>query len=278
MTGLDLAELKRLEAAATPGPWFIHDFSGLEGIKQPKARDVTISCDHPATITVAEMGGGLDGHKGVSQGQYDAALIAALRNAALALIAKAERADKYQSDYAQLFDKMQGTPCAQIAWQQELDAANARIVELESKVYVPGLWKCAKCSFTLVQRVLRASDGAVGVRDKPGENRPIRDKPGENCPNCAVPLWRVGERDAGNELADRAQEYLQRAVSAEHRISELEAALIPFAKTAEKLWEGYEDNERGWMGNTPYPPSVGDLRRARAALASKPGADGETGK
>jgi hypothetical protein len=38
----------------TEGPWFVHDFSGIEG-------EVTVSCDHPATLTVAYMGSALTG-------------------------------------------------------------------------------------------------------------------------------------------------------------------------------------------------------------------------
>lgn len=64
---------------------------------------------------------------------------------------------------------------------------------LRSLVYVPGLWRCAKCAFQLVQANLHASNGAVTTRDEPGDR----------CPNCNVPLWRVTEREAGNEMGDR---------------------------------------------------------------------------
>lgn len=39
----------------TPGPWFVHDFSEAPGFANPSPADVTVSCDHPATITVASM-------------------------------------------------------------------------------------------------------------------------------------------------------------------------------------------------------------------------------
>lgn len=83
----------------------------------------------------------------------------------------------------------------------EDESLRKRIAELEALVYVPGQWRCPKCKFVLMQMKLRASDGAVGVRDEPGEP----------CPNCQSPLWRVTERDAGNELADRLAEELSRA-------------------------------------------------------------------
>ncbi len=56
-------------------------------------------------------------------------------------------------------------------------------------LYVPGLWRCAKCKFELVQATLNARDGTVSARDTPGEK----------CPNCQSPLWRVTERAARQE-------------------------------------------------------------------------------
>jgi hypothetical protein len=37
----------------TPGPWFVHDFR--EASSEPTVSDITVSCDHPATITVCVM-------------------------------------------------------------------------------------------------------------------------------------------------------------------------------------------------------------------------------
>ncbi|GAB4071680.1 hypothetical protein KHC28_00120 [Ancylobacter sonchi] len=81
---------------------------------------------------------------------------------------------------------------------------DARIAELERQVYVPGLWRCARCNFSLLQANLNACDGSVTARDQPGDK----------CPNCDSPLWRVTERQAGNEMVDRAEEYLARATKA----------------------------------------------------------------
>ncbi|MFG1247318.1 hypothetical protein [Xanthobacter flavus] len=92
----------------------------------------------------------------------------------------------------------------------ERDATIERLTKL---VYVPGLWKCPKCKFSLVQANLNASDGTVTARDQPGDK----------CPNCASPLWRVTERDAGNEMVDRAEEYLVRATTAERERDEARA-------------------------------------------------------
>src|SRR5690242_19404375 len=81
--------------------------------------------------------------------------------------------------------------------------ANA-IETLERLVYVPGLWRCAKCDFTLVQANLNAGDGSVTARDQPGDK----------CPNCHSPLWRVTERQAGNDMVDRCEAAVKLAASA----------------------------------------------------------------
>jgi hypothetical protein len=79
----------------------------------------------------------------------------------------------------------------------DLDAAIRRlrreVDRLTALVYVPGLWRCAKCEFQLVQANLNAGDGTVTSRNEPGDR----------CPNCNVPLWRVSEREAGNEMVRR---------------------------------------------------------------------------
>lgn len=45
----------------------------------------------------------------------------------------------------------------------EIDALAARIIELEKLVYVPGLWRCAKCSFQLQQMNLHASTSTARI-------------------------------------------------------------------------------------------------------------------
>lgn len=66
------------------------------------------------------------------------------------------------------------------------------LARLEKLVYVPGLWRCAKCKLTMVSQTLYVKHGEIGPNTKPQE-----------CPNGCGPLWRVTERDAGNELADK---------------------------------------------------------------------------
>jgi hypothetical protein len=76
------------------------------------------------------------------------------------------------------------------------EARGKEIERLAALVYVPGLWRCAKCNFSLLQGNLNYPSGTVTVRDDPGDR----------CPNCDSPLWRVSERQAGNELVKRCEE------------------------------------------------------------------------
>ena len=99
--------------------------------------------------------------------------------------------------------------------EMDIESAQKRIAELERLVYVPGLWRCPKCSFSLMQANLNAQDGSVTARDEPGDK----------CPNCSSPLWRVTERDAGNEMGNRLEEQWARAMAAEKRLAEKEAEL-----------------------------------------------------
>lgn len=66
---------------------------------------------------------------------------------------------------------------------------------LEKLVFVPGLLKCAKCGFTLIKTNLHVQTGNFSANNEP-----------DHCPNDGAPLWRVSERDAGNEMVDRAAE------------------------------------------------------------------------
>lgn len=86
------------------------------------------------------------------------------------------------------------------AGERERRRLASRVAELEALVYVPGLWRCPKCKFQLVQAVLSASTGTVHSHDKTGEK----------CPNCASPLWRVTERQAGNDMVDRCEQAVLR--------------------------------------------------------------------
>jgi hypothetical protein len=87
-----------------------------------------------------------------------------------------------------------------------------RIEELEALVYVPGLWRCTKCDFQLIQANMSAHSGTVTARDEPGDK----------CPNCDSPLWRVTERQAGNNLIDRMEPMQEELTSLRAEASRLQ--------------------------------------------------------
>lgn len=119
-------------------------------------------------------------------------------------------------------------------------------------LHVPGMWRCAKCSFVLVQSNLNADDGTVTTRDEAGAT----------CPNDGAPLWRVSWRDHAEEMAQRA-EGLVDAI----------AALEPFSKAVAAIAKhdpGYPENGAALRASFDYWAADGarrcvtlaDLRRA----------------
>jgi hypothetical protein len=86
------------------------------------------------------------------------------------------------------------------------------VTRLEKLVFVPGMMKCAKCGFVGMHMVMRASDGAVGVKT---------DVAPEKCPNGCGPLWRVTERDSGNEVCDRLEKSVLREKALEDALQQI---------------------------------------------------------
>jgi len=80
-----------------------------------------------------------------------------------------------------------------------LAKAVERIRELEQLVYVPGLWRCAKCECQVMSTNLHAASGRISANNEP-----------QACPNNCGPMWRVTERDAGNRLIDQADREQER--------------------------------------------------------------------
>lgn len=97
------------------------------------------------------------------------------------------------------------------------------IARLEALVFVPGVWRCAKCDFRLIQSNLNARDGTVTARDTPGDK----------CPNCASPLWRVTERQERTEALDLVEKHFERT-----------ADLLPQLKIA----KGHIEHMAAWIG------------------------------
>lgn len=76
------------------------------------------------------------------------------------------------------------------------DPHKVYVLEAASDKFVPGVWRCAKCEFELIQSTLNAGTGTVTARDNPGEK----------CPNCSTTLWRVSWKDWATETARRLDE------------------------------------------------------------------------
>lgn len=87
-------------------------------------------------------------------------------------------------------------------------------------VYVPGVFRCAKCGFRVVQSDLNARDGTVTARDEPGEK----------CPNDGAPLWRVTYRDDLAEAHEQWEVQVKRAAEAEAKLSDAYSALRSIAE------------------------------------------------
>lgn len=83
-TDQEIAKLRRLLEAATPGPWFVHDFADPRVSERPGPQDIMISCSWPDTITIAFMGNGLTG--ALSEARTNATLFVAMRNTLTGLL------------------------------------------------------------------------------------------------------------------------------------------------------------------------------------------------
>lgn len=92
--------------------------------------------------------------------------------------------------------------------------AEKRIEQLDQIVYIPGVFRCAKCELRLVSSTLNAGDGSVRANKEP-----------QQCPNNCGPMWRITEREAGNKLADDLDTACDKLIAAEARVRVLEGAL-----------------------------------------------------
>lgn len=91
-----------------------------------------------------------------------------------------------------------------------IQALRNRITSLENEVYVPGVWTCPLCMFTLLQSTLHAETGEVTARDKPGEH----------CPNCKSLMWRKTWKAYAKDMQDAGETQVTRAVKAEDKRDE----------------------------------------------------------
>lgn len=99
------------------------------------------------------------------------------------------------------------------------------IARLETLVYVPGVRRCAKCSFRLVSTNLHVPSGGMSANNDP-----------QDCPNGCGPLWRLTERDAGNELIDRMDQSFANGLERAAQIADAHKGSAA-AKRAKQPWK-----------------------------------------
>ena len=127
-----------------------------------------------------------------------------------------------------------------------------RVWALERRVFVPGLWWCVGCDFTLVESTLNARDGTVTPRDGDGGA----------CPNCETPLARVSYQEHARTLGDRLAGVLASKPSRPVRLPRLRRVVVesPFAATtAEKRDQNIRYAQRALLDS---------LKRGEAPIAS----------
>lgn len=121
--------------------------------------------------------------------------------------------------------------------QAEIDRLKGERDEARKLIYVPGLWRCAKCELRLVSNIMCASTGDMTANNSP-----------QQCANGCGPMWRVTEREAGNKMADdldamRAERDLLRTerdrlvVMAHATIDERDAARAELVEVRRKALE-----------------------------------------
>jgi hypothetical protein len=141
--------------------------------------------------------------------------------------------------------------------REAVEWAIAEIARLEEMVYVPGLWRCTKCDCRTMRHEVRVADGAFR-----GLNDP------QQCPNGCGPMWRVTERDAGNDLAEKVGQMgaqiadMQRQIGQAERLEE--QTIEERDRYSDALLECSEllDGPE-WCAKMPpeLPPHSGDLSR-----------------
>lgn len=107
--------------------------------------------------------------------------------------------------------------------QQERDALKAEVERLGAMVYLPGIWKCAKCTLELISSVLNAGDGNIYANTKPQE-----------CPNGCGPMWRVSERDQRKMWQALFDKELDKRETAERQLAQAKAEIAGLRADAER--------------------------------------------
>jgi hypothetical protein len=156
-------------------------------------------------------------------------------------------------------------------WQARAQTAEAEVERLKAEnealrklVYVPGVTKCAKCGLRLVSSILDATSGQIGANTSP-----------QDCPNGCGPMWRVSERDAGNEVCDRLAESRDELSRLQAEIGRKDEALRPIKATLDleeaRSAKPMADDLIILGRSRGSHLTIGHLRRARQALGGDRG-------
>ncbi len=164
--------------------------------------------------------------------------------------------DEMQRQRAELYDKLNGTPCAEIRWQQERDALIAKLQEAERE----------RDEFAGMAVRLRTERDLL--RQEASDARRLADGYKAEFAQLKRDLEaakRSREGQLQNTIASTKERDEARAESASlrSRIDVLASALRPFARMGE-LIEGYANTKASPVNLTEYGEH---FRRARAALS-----------
>lgn len=136
-----------------------------------------------------------------------------------------------------------------------LDAARREgagvAIGFDSRVHVPGVWRCAKCSFRLIQSNLNARDGTVTAQDEAGER----------CPNCGVSLWRVTWREEAEDCLRNEETVWERGREAGMRHGWSDAAYEILNERRRQI------EVEGWTPEHDDEHEGGELAHAAACYA-----------
>ena len=94
--------------------------------------------------------------------------------------------------------------------------AHALVPAIRAANVVPGVMRCAKCSFELIRVALCAADGQAYA----GGNET------EPCPNGCGPLWPVTWEERARSAEQTCEHFMDRAIAAEKRLEQMKPKAV----------------------------------------------------
>lgn len=132
---------------------------------------------------------------------------------------------------------------------------SSREKTLVEESFVPGHFRCAKCSFYLISKTLYMKSGNVGANNKPTE-----------CLNGCGPMWRVSWRDHAKDLGER----LDKASSQLTKLQSENARLISDYVDVENVINWCLSTYKGTASEIPLK-ALQELIKAQRAKENKCG-------